>query len=172
MEPEVLKRCLHLQWQLSILSLPNIEWCKENGPETLQRLLGYACLGPPPALFLLRHSPGRWAWPLTASLHQMPTVPFGACLLPSSEYYPSLNKLQACSPRATGIYPDFPLDLTGFFSGSSSKHLIQFLVIKIQDFRNFVLHNCIVIFDAEQVTLRFKSPISSIRNSITLNPKP
>ena len=28
------------------------------------------------------------------------------------------------------IYPDFPLDLNGFFSG---KHLIHFLVIKVRD---------------------------------------
>ena len=46
------------------------------------------------------------------------------------------------------IDPDFPLDLTGFFSG---KHLIQFLANKIQEFRNFVLHNCVLIFEAEQV---------------------
>ena len=33
------------------------------------------------------------------------------------------------------IFPDFPLELTGFFSG---KHLIHFLVLKMKDFRNFV----------------------------------
>ena len=48
------------------------------------------------------------------------------------------------------IYPDFPLDLRGFFS---RKHFIQFLANKMQDFRNFILHNCIRIFDAEQVYL-------------------
>ena len=36
------------------------------------------------------------------------------------------------------ISPDFPLELTGFFLG---KHLIQFLVLKMKDFRNFVLDN-------------------------------
>ena len=34
------------------------------------------------------------------------------------------------------IYPDFPLDLTGFFGG---RHLIQFRANKMQDFRNFNL---------------------------------
>ena len=36
------------------------------------------------------------------------------------------------------ISPDFPLKLTGFFPG---KHLIHFLVLKMKDFRNFVLDN-------------------------------
>ena len=57
-----------------------------------------------------------------------------------------------CRTRFNGtrpvIYPEFPLDLTGFFPG---RHLIQFLPDKMQDFRNFVLHTCILIFDAEQV---------------------
>ena len=42
-------------------------------------------------------------------------------------------------------------ELSGFFPG---KHLIQFLVLKIKDFRNFVLDNCILVFDAEQVYLK------------------
>ena len=46
------------------------------------------------------------------------------------------------------ISPDFFLKLTGFFQG---KHLIHFLVLKMKDFRNFVLHNCILVIDAEQV---------------------
>ena len=41
----------------------------------------------------------------------------------------------------TVIYPNFPLDLTGFFPG---KHLIQFLANKMQNVRNSVLHNCIL----------------------------
>ena len=58
------------------------------------------------------------------------------------------------------ISPDFPLKLTGYFPG---KHLIQFLVLKMKDFRNFILDNCILVFDAEQVYLSFKPPISRIR---------
>ena len=46
------------------------------------------------------------------------------------------------------IFPDFSLELTGFFP---VKHLINFLVLKMKDFRNFVLDNCIIDFDAEQV---------------------
>ena len=46
------------------------------------------------------------------------------------------------------ISPDFFLELNGFFQG---KHLIHFLVLQMKDFRNFVLHNCILIFDAEQI---------------------
>ena len=49
------------------------------------------------------------------------------------------------------ISPDFPLELTGFFSG---RHLIHFLALKMKDFRNFVLHKCILDFDAEQVYLK------------------
>ena len=49
------------------------------------------------------------------------------------------------------ILPDFPLELTGFFLG---KHLIRFLVLKMKDLRNFVLDNCILDFDAEQVYLK------------------
>ena len=36
------------------------------------------------------------------------------------------------------IFPDFSLELTGFFPG---KHSIHFLVLKMKDFRNFVLDN-------------------------------
>ena len=66
------------------------------------------------------------------------------------------------------IDPDFPLDLTGFFSG---KHLIQFLANKMQDFRNFVLLNCILSFDAEQVYLKLQ--VTTVKNKeVTANPKP
>ena len=51
------------------------------------------------------------------------------------------------------------------------KHLIQFLANKMQDFRNFVLHSCIPIFDAEQVYL--KPEITNFKNKeATANPKP
>ena len=54
----------------------------------------------------------------------------------------------------TGVTsPDFPLELTVFFPG---KHLFHFLVLKMKDFRNFVLHNCILVFDAEQVYLKLQ----------------
>ena len=49
---------------------------------------------------------------------------------------------------------------TRIFSGEA---LNQFLTNKMKDFRNFVLHNCILNFDAEQVYLKSKFPISRIR---------
>ena len=58
------------------------------------------------------------------------------------------------------ISPDFSLELTRLFP---EKHLILFLVLMIKDFRNFVLHNCILVFDAEQVYLKLQVPISRIR---------
>ena len=63
------------------------------------------------------------------------------------------------------ISPDFPLELTGFFPG---KHLIHFLVLKMKDFRNFVLD---VDFDAEQVYLK-PQVINLKNNEVTVNPKP
>ena len=58
------------------------------------------------------------------------------------------------------IFPDFPLELTGFFP---EKHLIQFLVLKMKDFRNFVLDNCILDFDAEQVYLKLQ--VTNLKNN-------
>ena len=66
------------------------------------------------------------------------------------------------------ISPDFFLELTGFFLG---KDLIHFLVLKMKDFRNFVLHNCILVFDAEQVYLTLQ--VTNLKNKeVTVNPKP
>ena len=65
------------------------------------------------------------------------------------------------------ISADFPLVLTRLFPG---KHLIQFLVLKMKDFRNFVLHNCILIFDAEQVYLKLQ--VINLKKEVTVNPKP
>ena len=66
------------------------------------------------------------------------------------------------------ISPDFSLELTGFFQ---RKHLIHFLVLMMKDFRNFVLDNCILIFDAEQVYLKLQ--VMSLKNKeVTINPKP
>ena len=62
------------------------------------------------------------------------------------------------------IFPDFFLDLTYF--------LIQFLANKMQDFRNFTftLHNCILVFDAENLYL---NQASNFKNKeVTANPKP
>ena len=65
------------------------------------------------------------------------------------------------------ISPDFSLELTGFFPG---KHLIYFLVLKMKDFWNFVLDDCILDFDAEQVYL--KSQVTNLKNKkVTSNPK-
>ena len=64
--------------------------------------------------------------------------------------------------------PDFSLELTGFFPG---KHLIHFMVLKMKDFRNFVLDNCIFDFDAEQVYL--EPQVTNLKNKkVTANPKP
>ena len=49
------------------------------------------------------------------------------------------------------ISPDFSLELTGFFPGM---HLIHFVVLKMKDFRNFILDKCILDFDDEQVYLK------------------
>ena len=66
------------------------------------------------------------------------------------------------------ISPDFSLESTGFFQG---KHLIQFLVLKMKHFRNFVLHNCILVFDAGQVYLKLQ--VINLKNKeVTINPKP
>ena len=63
------------------------------------------------------------------------------------------------------IFPDFPLNLIGFFPG---KHLIQFLANKMQKFWNFVLHNCISF-----LLLSHWHQTSRIRKlKQTLNPKP
>ena len=57
--------------------------------------------------------------------------------------------------------------MTGFFPG---KHLIHFLVLKMKDFRNFVLDNCILDFDAEQVYLKLQ--VTNLKNNeVTVNPK-
>ena len=66
------------------------------------------------------------------------------------------------------ISPDFSLELTGFFPG---KHLIHFFVLKMKDFRNFVLDNSIPVFDAEQVYSKLQA--TKIKNKVvTVNPKP
>ena len=65
------------------------------------------------------------------------------------------------------ISPDFPLKLPGFFQG---KHLAHFLMLKMKDFRDFVLDNYILNFDAEQVY--FKPQITNLKNKeVTANPK-
>ena len=75
---------------------------------------------------------------------------------------------QAGRTQPVVISPDFSLELTGFFPG---KHLIHFLVLKMKDFRNFVLDNCILDFDAEQVYL--KPQVINLKNKeVTVNPKP
>ena len=66
------------------------------------------------------------------------------------------------------IYPDFHLELTGFSPGN---HLIHCWVLKMKDFRNFVLHNCILVFDPEQVYLNLQ--VTNLKNkevTVNLNP--
>ena len=66
------------------------------------------------------------------------------------------------------IYTDFPLDLTGFSPG---KHLIQYLVLKMHDVRNFVLHNWILSLDSETDYLKLQ--VAQVKNTdVTANPKP
>ena len=52
------------------------------------------------------------------------------------------------------------------------EHLIQFLVLKMKDFRNFILHNCILVFDAEQVYLKLQ--VTNLKNKevTVVDPKP
>ena len=60
------------------------------------------------------------------------------------------------------------INLTGIFPG---KHLIQFLAKKIHKFRNYVVDNCILIFDAEQVYLKLQ--VTKFTNKeVTAKPKP
>ena len=66
------------------------------------------------------------------------------------------------------ISPDFPLELIGFFP---AKHLIHYLVLKMKIFRNFVLDNCILVFDAEQVYSKLQA--TNLKNKeVKANPKP
>ena len=66
------------------------------------------------------------------------------------------------------IYPEFPLKLTGIFP---EKHLIHILVLKMKDFRNFFLHNCILVFEAAQVCLKLQ--VTNLKDKkVTVNPKP
>ena len=63
-----------------------------------------------------------------------------------------------------------------FYRFFSRKHLIHVLANKMQDFRNFVLHRCIVNFDADQVYLKLRVTNVINKDSLglqqTLNPKP
>ena len=89
-------------------------------------------------------------------------------MIPPLLSLPYIHQTQTKEAIALVISPDFPLELTGFFSG---KHLIHFLVLKMKDFRNFVLDNCILDFDAEQVFL--KPQVINLKNKeVTVNPKP
>ena len=72
------------------------------------------------------------------------------------------------SLRQCVICPDFSLESTGFFPG---KQFIHFLVLKMNEFRDFVLHNCILVFDSEQVYLKLQ--VTNLKNKeAAVNPKP
>ena len=44
-------------------------------------------------------------------------------------------------------------------------------MLKIKDFRNFILHNCILVFDSEKVYLKLE--VTNLKNEeVTVNPKP
>ena len=90
-----------------------------------------------------------------------------ACLL-AARMASQLFPLNQFTVLIRAISPDFSLELTGFFPG---KHLIQFLVLKMKDFWNFVLDKCILDFDAEQVYLKLQ--VTNLKNNeVTVNPKP
>ena len=66
-------------------------------------------------------------------------------------------------------------DISRFFSlidGIFQRmHLIHFMVLKMKDFRNFILNNWILVFDAEPVHL--KPQVTHFKNKEgTANPKP
>ena len=66
------------------------------------------------------------------------------------------------------LYPDFPLDLIGFFSG---KHVIQFLGPFRQQDARFSESRSTFNFDAEKVY--FKPQVTKFKNrEVTANPKP
>ena len=67
----------------------------------------------------------------------------------------------------TGDISRFFPRIDQIFSGEA---LYPFLVLKMKDFRNFVLDNCILDFDAEQVYL--KPQVTNLKNNeVTVNPK-
>ena len=51
------------------------------------------------------------------------------------------------------ISPYFSLEVTGFFTGKQSIYWCS----KMKDFRNFVIDNCILVFDTEQVYLKLEA---------------
>ena len=62
----------------------------------------------------------------------------------------------------------FPPRIDCIFQG---KHSIHFLMLKLKDFRNFVLHNWILVFEAEQVHLMLQ--VTNLKNKeVTVNPNP
>ena len=62
----------------------------------------------------------------------------------------SIPRIGPLSNPQQVICPHFSLDLISFFR----EHLIQCVANKMQDFRNFVQHTCILIFYTEQVYLK------------------
>ena len=117
--------------------------------------------------------PGRFGCNLLPSLLDSPRHKLTRSIPPTA------NGPRPCRPPGYGrggpvpyheeplISPDFSLELTGFFPG---KHLIHFLVLKMKDFWNFVLDNCILDFDAEQVYLKLQ--VTNLKNNeVTANPK-
>ena len=63
----------------------------------------------------------------------------------------------------------FSLQFDWIFFGA--KHFIPFLANKMHYFWNFVLHNCILVFDPEHVYLKLQ--LTKFKNKeVTANPKP
>ena len=68
----------------------------------------------------------------------------------------------------TGDISKLPPWIDWIFSG---KHLIHFLVLKTKDFQSFVLHNCFLVFDDEQVYLKLQ--VINLKNKeVTVKQKP
>ena len=62
-------------------------------------------------------------------------------------------------------------DITRFFPRIDLIFPDEALVLKKKDFRNFVLHNCTLVFDAEQVYLKLQ--VINLKNKeVTVNHKP
>ena len=66
------------------------------------------------------------------------------------------------------ISPDFFPRIDKFFFREA---LNSFLVLKMKDFWNLVLHDCVLIFDAEQVY--FKLQVTNLKNKeVKVSPQP
>ena len=80
------------------------------------------------------------------------------------------SRLGSCTGCCSEGLRDFPQIwfLTKILPG---KHLIQFLANTMQEFWNFDLHSCLVIFDAEQVWMLQVTNFQNNQVTVTAKPK-